>query len=73
MKSLRRFILSIIPSGVQQAASFDNHVHLARAYRPVTPKMLPRWRNLGKAITPYHYMRPALIPVEQQATQKNIR
>ena len=28
-------------------------------------RMIPRWRNLGRPITPYHYMQPVLIPVKR--------
>ena len=73
MKSLRRVVNQTIISGLQQLASVMDHLHMARAYRPVTPKMLPRWRNLGVAITPYHFMKPALIPVQQQPVQEKGR
>jgi hypothetical protein len=26
-------------------------------------RMIPRWRNLGRPLTPYHFMQPALVPV----------
>ena len=69
MKSLRRVVNQTINSGLQQLASVLEHLHMARAYRPMSPKMLPRWRNLGRAITPYHFMKPALIPIQQQPVQ----
>jgi hypothetical protein len=28
-------------------------------------RMIPRWRNLGRSLTPYHFMQPALIPVRK--------
>lgn len=28
--------------------------------------VLPRWRNLGRSITPYHFMQPVPIPVQQK-------
>lgn len=27
---------------------------------------MPRWRNLGRSITPYHFMQPIPIPVDQK-------
>ena len=33
---------------------------------PTRKAQMPRWRNLGRAITPYHYLRP--IPVRSQQT-----
>ena len=44
--------------------SKHDHVHLARAYRPVSSRMFPRWRLLGRAITPYHFMQ--VVPVIEQ-------
>jgi hypothetical protein len=73
MRSLRRVVNQFITSGLQQLASVADHLQLARAYRPVSQRMMPRWRNLGTAITPYHFMRPALIPVQQKPVQRNIR
>jgi hypothetical protein len=70
MKSLRR-VVNQINSGLLQLASVMDHLHMARAYQPMSPKMLPRWRNLGRAITPYHFMTPVLIPVQQQPVQRN--
>jgi hypothetical protein len=32
--------------------------------------MFPRWRNLGKSITPYHYMQPILIPIPVEQKRK---
>ncbi|HRO43169.1 MAG TPA: hypothetical protein PL009_10065 [Flavipsychrobacter sp.] len=72
MKSLRRVLNQIITAIIAQTKPTDEHLHLARAYRPVSRSMMPRWRNIGTAITPYHFMRPALIPVQQQP-QRNIR
>jgi hypothetical protein len=73
MSSLRRVVNQLIDNGLQQLASVADHLHLARAYRPVSNRMIPRWRNLGTAITPYHFMRPAVIPVRQKPVQRNIR
>jgi hypothetical protein len=73
MKSLRRVVNQSINSGLQKVAEIMEHLHLARAYRPVSRKMVPRWRNLGTSITPYHYMQPALIPIQQKPAQRNIR
>ncbi|WP_276133637.1 hypothetical protein [Polluticoccus soli] len=28
-------------------------------------RMVPRWRNLGRPITPYHFMQPVLVPVKK--------
>lgn len=30
---------------------------------------MPRWRNLGTTITPYHFMQPIPIPVEQKKSK----
>lgn len=27
---------------------------------------MPRWRNLGRSITPYHFMQPIPVPVQQK-------
>jgi hypothetical protein len=27
---------------------------------------LPRWRNLGRSITPYHFMQPVPVPVQRK-------
>jgi hypothetical protein len=27
---------------------------------------VPRWRNLGRSITPYHFMQPIPVPVQQK-------
>ena len=29
-------------------------------------KVLPRWRNLGRSITPYHFMQPIPVPEQQK-------
>jgi hypothetical protein len=73
MKSLRRVVYQVIEAITSSASSAADHIHMARAYRPVSGKMIPRWRNLGTAITPYHFMRPALVPVKQAPNQKNFR
>lgn len=62
-------------SGVLSAALklwflFKNYALLARAYRPMTGAFLPRWRNMGESITPYHFMQPILIPIKQEAEKK---
>jgi len=31
---------------------------------------MPRWRNLGRSITPYHFMQPVLIPIRVQQDKK---
>jgi hypothetical protein len=39
--------------------------HLHKAVPAVSQRqMLPRWRNLGQSITPYHFMRPVPVPVQ---------
>ncbi|RYY11188.1 MAG: hypothetical protein EOO04_35660 [Chitinophagaceae bacterium] len=65
MKTLSRVVNSVIAEGMQLMAHLNEHIHMARAYRPVTNKMMPRWRNLGRAITPYQYMQPVYIPVQR--------
>lgn len=72
MKFLRR-VIDQIKAINQKSFTASEHIHMARAYRPMTPKMLPRWRNLGIAITPYHYMRPVVIPVQPKQVQRNSR
>jgi hypothetical protein len=40
--------------------------HLHKAVPAVSPKqMMPRWRNLGRSVTPYHFMKPVPVPVQQ--------
>lgn len=44
---------------------------LAEAIHKAVPavsskQVLPRWRNLGRQITPYHYMQPILVPVKNR-------
>lgn len=72
MKSLRRVVSQLVDE-FKQLVSVNDHVHMARAYRPVSQKMIPRWRNLGTAITPYHFMRPVPVPVQQSGQRRNIR
>jgi len=72
MKSLRR-VLNQIRAMFAPQTSTAEHYQIARAYRPVSGGMMPRWRILGTAITPYHFMRPALIPVRTDTTQKTLR
>ena len=65
MMSFSRDLFQAINNTLQQIAEA---LHLA--VPAVNQKrMIPRWRNLGTSITPYHYMRPALIPVRQQRTK----
>ncbi|RYD58214.1 MAG: hypothetical protein EOP56_04640 [Sphingobacteriales bacterium] len=66
MMSFSRDLFQTINSTLQQIAEA---LHLA--VPAVSQKrMIPRWRNLGTAITPYHYMQPALMPVRQQQRTK---
>lgn len=44
---------------------------LAEALHKAVPavsskQVLPRWRNLGQQITPYHFMQPVLVPVKNR-------
>ena len=73
MKSLRRVVQQFIQETNQQLDKIAEHIQMARAYRPVSQKLMPRWRNLGRAITPYHFMRPAVVPVQHNAVRKTIR
>jgi hypothetical protein len=45
---------------------------LAEALHKAVPavshkRAMPRFRLLGEQLLPYHYMQPALVPVQQQA------
>lgn len=31
---------------------------------------MPRWRNLGRSITPYHFMQPVLIPIKVEQKRR---
>lgn len=65
MMSFSRDMFQAINNRVQQIAEA---LHLA-VPAVNQKKFIPRWRNLGRPITPYHYMRPALVPVRQQRTK----
>jgi len=73
MMSFRRVMNENITSFIADLQSVMQHLHWARAYRPVSQKMMPRWRNIGTAITPYHFMRPAVVPAQKESSYRNIR
>lgn len=62
MEFIRRVVQFF--AGLNQTNTKSESIQMARAYRPVSPKAMPRWRNLGVSITPYHFMQPVLIPVQ---------
>ena len=57
----------------KQLFPVKNFLQLARAYKPVSRAFMPRWRNIGKAILPYHFMQPVLIPIDRQRVQNKPR
>jgi hypothetical protein len=60
MTFLSRDIKQFISKSLQLIEEF---VH--KAVPAVSQKRaVPKWRNLGSPITPYHFMQPALIPVK---------
>lgn len=64
MKKSLETVQLLVRHVVNQAAEY---FHYARAYKPVSSRMMPKWRNLGTPITPYHfYLRPLPVVISRQ-------
>lgn len=73
MKFIRRVIQQVNNLLFGSYRNEEINIQLARAYRPASGMLAPRWRNLGVMITPYHFMRPVLIPVKQKCQPEDFR